>query len=182
MNRQRIVVGGSVQFRSVQMPVLRCVLVAALLISPANARAQTARDSVISTVDQFFRAMAARDTGAIARLVTADGSFFAMRTQGDTLAYSIRSNAAWIRQLGASRDTLIERMWTPTVMVHGPLAVLWTPYDIWRNGAFLHCGVDAFTLIRTNAGWRIGTIAFTMEPTGCAPSPLGPLRPDRRDQ
>lgn len=164
------------------MPVLRSVLVAALLVSPAIARAQTARDSVISTVDQFFRAMAARDTAVVARLVTPDGTFFAMRTQGDTLAYSIRSNAAWIRQLGSSRDTLIERMWTPTVMVHGPLAVLWTPYDIYRNGTFLHCGVDAFTLIRTNAGWRIRTIAFTMEPTGCAPSPLGPLRPDWRGQ
>ena len=158
------------------------VLVAALLLLPAIAGAQSARDSVVSTVDQFFRAMAARDTAAIARLVTVDGTVFALRAQGDTLAYSIRTNAAWIRQLGASRDTLVERMWTPTVMVHGPLAVLWTPYDIYRNGLFLHCGVDAFTLIRTNAGWRIGTVAFTMEPTGCAPSPLGPLRRGRRDE
>lgn len=158
------------------MTVLRGTLVAALLLAPAIARAQTARDSVISTVDQFFRAMAVRDTAAIAGLLTPDGTFFALRAQADTLAYSIRSNAAWVRQLGASRDTLVERMWTPTVMVHGPLAVLWTPYDIYRNGVFLHCGVDAFTLIRTNAGWRIGTIAFTMEPTGCPPSPLGPLR------
>lgn len=155
--------------------ILRGVLVGALLLCPAIARAQTARDSVIETVEQFFRAFAARDTAAVARLLTPDGAVFGLRAQGDTLAYSTRSNAEWIRQLGTWRDTLVERMWTPTVMVHGPLAVLWTPYDVHRNGAFLHCGVDAFTLIRTNTGWRIGTMAFTMEPTGCAPSPLGPL-------
>jgi hypothetical protein len=66
-------------------------------------------------------------------------------------------------------------MWDPTVLIHEHLAVVWTPYDIYVDGEFLHCGVDAFTLLETEAGWRIATIAFTMEPTGCEPSPLGPI-------
>jgi hypothetical protein len=73
------------------------------------------------------------------------------------------------------RDTFVERMWEPVVQVHGPIATLWAPYDIHRNRQFVHCGVDAFTLIRTTTGWKIATVVYTAEPTGCAPSPLGPL-------
>jgi hypothetical protein len=119
--------------------------------------------------------MTARDTTATARLQVAEGMSFGLREQSDTLAYFHRGNAAWVRQLAALRDTWVERIWDPTVLVHGPLATLWAPYDIHTNGKFTHCGVDAFTLIRTNTGWKIATVAFTMEPTGCPPSPLGPL-------
>ena len=80
-------------------------------------------------------------------------------------------------QLSAMRDTYIERIWEPTVLIHGPIAVVWAQYDLHRNRQFVHCGVDAFTLIRTSAGWRIATTTYTAEPTGCTPSPLGPLPP-----
>lgn len=136
---------------------------------------RTPRDSVIAAVNEFFRAMTARDTAATNRVQFADGVSFAVRAQGDTFAISRRGNDGWIRQLATMRDTLVERMWQPVVQVHGPIATLWAPYDIHRNRQFVHCGVDAFTLIRTTTGWKIATVAYTAEPTGCAPSPLGPL-------
>jgi hypothetical protein len=52
--------------------------------------------------------------------------------------------------------------------------MLWTPYDLYRNGSFSHCGVDAFTLVRGTRGWLVASVIYTIEPTGCAPSPLGP--------
>jgi len=66
-------------------------------------------------------------------------------------------------------------MWEPTVLVHGPLAVVWAAYDFHRNKTFSHCGVDAFTLLRSPTGWKIATVSYTTEATGCKPSPLGPL-------
>jgi len=119
--------------------------------------------------------MTTRDTAATNRVQFADGVSFAVRAQGDTFAISRRGNEGWIRQLATMRDTVVERMWEPVVQVHGPIATLWAPYDIHRNRQFVHCGVDAFTLIRTATGWKIATVAYTAEPTGCAPSPLGPL-------
>ena len=136
---------------------------------------RTQRDSVIAAVNEFFRAMTARDTAATNRVQFADGVSFAVGAQGDTFAIGRRGNDGWIRQLATMRDTLVERMWQPVVQVHGPIATLWAPYDIHRNRQFVHCGVDAFTLIRTTTGWKIATVAYTAEPTGCAPSPLGPL-------
>lgn len=138
-------------------------------------QAQSVQDSVRAAVADWFRAMTARDSAATGKLQTAEGSAIALVRQGDTVAIRHRTNQAWLRQLAVMRDTIVERFWEPTVLVHGPLAVLWTPYDIYRNGSFLHCGVDAFTLVRSASGWRIATVVYTVEPAGCPPSPLGPL-------
>jgi hypothetical protein len=67
-------------------------------------------------------------------------------------------------------------MWTPAVHVHGAIAVVWAPYDFHIDGKFSHCGVDTFSLVRTATGWQISGISYTVEPTGCAASPLGPPR------
>ena len=151
-------------------------LAAALAAPPAPARAQTAKDSVIAVVNEFFRAMTARDTAAFSRTQMPDGIAYIAASRGDSTIIRRQTFEASIRMIGTTADTYVERMWNPTVLVHGPIAVLWTPYDIYRNGKFGHCGVDAFTLVRAPAGWKIATIAYTVEPTGCAPSPLGPLR------
>jgi len=97
--------------------------------------------------------------------------------------------AVWVPRLWALRpsgvapfemrraaDSIPTNIVEPVVQVHGPIATVWAPYDIHRNRQFVHCGVDAFTPIRTTAGWKIATVVYTAEPTGCAPSPLGPLR------
>jgi hypothetical protein len=151
-----------------------------LAVLPSRAAAQPAKDSVIATVNEFFRAMTARDTAATNRVQMADGISYALGVRGDSVTIRRGTNESYVRQLAAMRDTFVERMWQPTVMVHGPIAVLWAPYDIHRNGQFVHCGVDAFTLVRAPTGWKIATVTYTAEPTGCAPSPLGPLPPSPR--
>src|SRR5687768_13020650 len=123
-----------------------------LALSASPVAAQTAKDSVVATVNEFFRAMTARDTTATRRVEMADGITYAVRMRGDSLVITRGTNDGYIQQLAAMRDTYVERMWEPTVLVHGPIAVVWAPYDLHRSGKFVHCGVDAFTLIRTSSG------------------------------
>ena len=149
---------------------LACLLAA----FPHRASAQsTAKDSVIATVNEFFRAMTARDSATAKRVMTSDGIFYAVRARGDSTIINRSTNESFAQTIATTRDTYLERMWEPTVMVHGPIAVLWTPYDFHRSGQFSHCGIDAFSLVRSAAGWKIATITYTVEPTNCAPSPLG---------
>jgi len=147
-----------------------------LLMLAGRVESQTPRDSVVATVNEFFRAMTARDTAALARVQFPDGVQYAARVQGDSVAVRRGTSEGFAQQLTGTRDTYVERIWEPTVLVHGPLAVVWAPYDIHRNREFMHCGVDAFTLLRSPTGWKIATVSYTAEPTGCKPSPLGPLR------
>jgi hypothetical protein len=151
------------------------IAASSLLLLAARAESQTPRDSVVATVNEFFRAMTARDTAALARVQFPDGVQYAARTQGDSVAIRRGTFEGFAQQLAGVRDTYVERMWEPTVLVHGPLAVVWAPYDFHRNRVFTHCGIDAFTLLRSPTGWKIATVAYTTEPTGCKPSPLGPL-------
>jgi hypothetical protein len=139
--------------------------------------AQTTRDSVIATVNEFFRSMTAKDTAAARRVEREDGVSFAVRVRPESTTISRNTTERYLQQLANMRDTYVERMWEPTVLIHGPIAVVWAPYDIHRNGQFVHCGVDAFTLIRSKAGWQIATTSYTAEPVGCKPSPLGPIKP-----
>ena len=147
-----------------------CLLAVAI---PRSSSAQSAKDSVIATVNEFFRAMTARDSAAARRVMTSDGIFYAVRARGDSTIVNRSTNDSFATTIATTRDTYLERMWEPTVMVHGPIAVVWTPYDFHRSGQFSHCGIDAFSLVRAGTGWKIATITYTVEPTGCAPSPLG---------
>jgi hypothetical protein len=53
------------------------------------------------------------------------------------------------------------------VMVHNRIAMVWGSYNLWINDKFSHCGVDAFTLLKTEAGWKISSLSFSMETEGC---------------
>lgn len=154
------------------------IAVLALTVGSTRAAAQTAKDSVLATVNEFFRAMTAKDTATARRVERLDGVSFAVRVRPESTTISRNTTERYLQQLAAMRDTYVERMWEPTVLIHGPIAVVWAPYDIHRNGQFVHCGVDAFTLVRSpTAGWQIASTAYTAEPNGCKPSPLGPLKP-----
>lgn len=154
-------------------PILLGVLLAC---AAAPLRAQTPRDSVLAAVTSFFTTMTARDSAGAAAVMHADGVAHSIRYSTDGTTIRTRGNAGYLAGVARS-EGLLERMWEPTVLIHKDLATVWTPYDFHIAGEFSHCGVDAFLLAREKGTWRVLSIAYTVEPTGCAPSPLGPPRP-----
>ncbi len=48
-----------------------------------------------------------------------------------------------------------ERLLDYKVQIDGNLAHVWTPYEFWFNDSFSHCGANAFTLAKTDDGWKI---------------------------
>ena len=136
--------------------------------------AASARDSVLAVVQEFFRAMEAKDTAQLRTLMLADGHTVAVVIRNDSTAVRTRINPEFPGQLMRSPEPWRERIWEPQVLIHQSMAVLWAPYDFYQGSTFSHCGVDSFTLVRLAGGWKIVDAAFTIEPVGCAPSPLGP--------
>jgi hypothetical protein len=81
-------------------------------------------------------------------------------------------------RITTSAVPLIERMWDPIVVVSGPLATLWAPYDFYNGATFSHCGIDTATLMETEDGWRIVGLSWTrMQPPACSLHPDGPPSP-----
>lgn len=151
--------------------------VAALAAAPSLAGAQEAeREAVLAVVQEFFDTMTAADSAGARAVLLPEGVSWSRREAGDGASYRSRTNADYLAGMARWTSRYVERMWDPMVLVHEGLAVVWTPYDIWEDGEFVHCGIDAFTLLETEDGWKIAGVAYTVEPTGCEPSPLGPLQ------
>lgn len=160
---------------------MRKVLAAVLLVCvPSLAAGQTVppgdREAVVAAVQKFVDAMAAGDIAGIRAVTVPEGRFFSLREGAPGEPPSLRTftNQESADQLAADKRKLLERIWNPEVKIQGAIAVVWTPYDFWIDGKFSHCGVDAFNLIKTADGWKLAGGLYTVEATGCPPSPLGP--------
>lgn len=150
-------------------PLLLAVLLA---LTPASAPAQAAApdSAILATVMRLFDAMRARDTAGLravfdsgARLVSAG-----MSREGSP-AVRVTTIDEFVRAIGALTIVPDERITEPEVRQDGGLATVWTRYGFYADGQFSHCGVDAFQLARTAAGWRIVALADTRRREGCTP-------------
>jgi hypothetical protein len=141
----------------------------------ADTQPATERDAVLKAVQIFFDTMTAKDVGGAREILVPQGRFHAMDMRKAKLDPRSFSNEEYFAQLQAMKEVPRERIWNPEVRVHGRIATVWAPYDFWRDGKFSHCGIDAFDLIKTDAGWKIAGGAYTLE-SKCEPSPLGPLQ------
>lgn len=147
-----------------------------LTIGTSAAQKEDEKSAVLAIVQQFFDTMTSRDVEAARRVLMPEARMFSVRDQNGQSAVRASAVDGYLKGLGEGKQTNRERMWEPDVRIHGGIASVWTPYDFWVDGKFSHCGIDIFDLVKTAEGWKIGTITYTVERTGCAPSPLGPLK------
>ncbi|MBV8821095.1 MAG: nuclear transport factor 2 family protein [Acidobacteriaceae bacterium] len=131
----------------------------------------TDEKAATATVQKLFDAMAAHDSDAARAVLIADGRIVAVRENG---AVSNSTQEQFAARLSTIKEPIIERMWQPKVLVQGRLAQVWAEYDFWRSGKFSHCGIDSVSLVKTEEGWKISGISYSMLTTTCSPSPLGP--------
>ena len=136
------------------------------------------RAGVLDAIEVFFSSMTAKDVEMAKSVLEPQGRFFSARTARDgTRSVRTFTNQEYLDGLAGGTAIQRERIWDPQVLVHGDIASVWAPYDFHVDGAFSHCGVDSFDLIRTADGWKITGGVYTVQPEGCAPSPLGPVNP-----
>lgn len=149
----------------------------ALAAEPASAQSQDERD-VVAAVQALFDAMATCDAAAVRARSMPEGRLYRVVVGGDAPARS-STFEEFANSLATCGGTRLERMWEPQVRVHKGIATLWAPYDFWLDGTFSHCGIDSFELVKGEGGWKLTGATYTIERTGCAPSPLGVPKPGR---
>lgn len=165
-------------------PLTRVAFAVALFVSCAGSPALAAapavppespeRAAVLAVVQQFFDAMAASDAAALRATAEPTFQFHAVRNDDKGTAVTRRTLDEFVARFGPGRESVLERMWSPTVLIHDRIATVWTPYDFHRDGKFTHSGIDVFTLARTDGGWKITYLAFTVEPNVPSQHPAGP--------
>lgn len=133
---------------------------------PAQSTDETA---VLATVERVFQGMRTADS-AMVRSAFAEGARFAGLDSAGAIRYA--SLDGWIRAIAKSAGRWEEPLYDVQVRVDETVAQVWAPYTFYLDKQVRHCGIDAFELLRTAAGWKITQISDTQRRQGC-PDPLG---------
>ena len=126
-------------------------------------------EPVLQVVEAALRAISDEDMVALTDLMMEGTVVWSVTADG-----VVRRTRAEEREMRIAED-FVERGFDPEVRRTGSLATVWIPYDFHVNGAWSHCGVDTFTLVRVEGAWRIAGMAWTVEqPPACRAHPDGP--------
>jgi hypothetical protein len=144
------------------------------LAEQKTASSNPERAAVLQAVQQFFDAMRARDAAGIAAIWQPTTQFAEGRPAKDGYAVSQENIEQLTAELQQSPVGWLERIWDPTVLIEGRLAVVWARYDFHVGDKFTHNGTDCYTLLKTDLGWKIVGLVFTVEPGPKTENPAGP--------
>jgi hypothetical protein len=152
------------------------IIVVALASFASPARAQTiGADSAaaIAVADSLLAALSSGDSKTLARLTLDSAVVGGVGLRGGVERLSLRTWGLYINRTGAS--TFTERGFDATARVQGGVAHVWMPYDLYVGDKWSHCGVDAFTLMKSEGRWRVAALIYTIEqPPACRRHPAGP--------
>ena len=134
------------------------------LLIPLFAQTSDEKDA-IATVQKTFNAMAAHDATTIRATMLPDARLYSVRNEAAPASTAVDDFA---NQIAGLKGDLLERFTSqPSVSIRGRMAQVWGEYEFLRDGKFNHCGVDSVSLVKTAEGWKIATIVYTSETTGC---------------
>ena len=126
------------------------------------------RAAVIAVVQRLWDGMKARDTAMVRSVFDSTAMLSRVVTRNGESRVQLTPVSGFIEALGRAKEPWNERMYAPEVRIDGPLATVWTEYDFHLGDQFSHCGVDAFQMLKTSAGWKIVALSDTARREGCA--------------
>jgi len=153
----------------------------ALLALPAGshgpgALAAQATDevAVLEVVRTLFDGMREKDEALLRSVFHPEARLHTATTDRDgNPATPGNSAETFVGNILAATAHLDEVTFDEVVLVDGNLAMAWTPYNIFVDGAFQHCGVDLFVMTRAADGWKILQLVDTRTREGCDPERRG---------
>lgn len=124
-----------------------------------------AAESVINTM---FAEMANHNPEAIKAVYTSEALLAAMikNKEGKTVTRYL-TGETFSKNFAVKKSELKEDMYEMKTEIFGDLALIHGRYVFFVDKKIAHCGVNAFHLVRTDAGWKIAGASSTIEPAGC---------------
>lgn len=156
--------------------VASAVVFAFALASPSALNAQARPDdhaAVLAVAESALAAVTRSDFIALTDLMLDSAVTFSAGERNGQLRLQFRTRAQ--ERATPRGGRYVERGYQAEVRVSGPVAMVWFPYDFYRDDKWSHCGVDVFTLLKSDAGWRIATLVWSVDqPPSCQRHPAGP--------
>lgn len=139
-----------------------------LILAHTALKAQHGSIQAQETIEKFFKGLNSQDTALISTTLFEE-------VELATVVYGskpvkVESVEHFLKGVYRSRGMdLEERITSYEILLDEGMAIVWAPYRFYVNGQLSHCGVNAFTLILTDKGWRILSIIDTRRKENCHP-------------
>lgn len=151
---------------------MKKIFLFSLLISSISSHSQSTvaddKKIIVEKVELFFQSLEKQDTALYRSLFMPEAQGWSVRVSNDSIIYRSWITADRVKRLINPAAIVEEKILSYEIKVHQQLAMAWVPYTLSVSGKFSHCGVDLFTFIKTDQGWKINSCSFTVEPDGCA--------------
>jgi ketosteroid isomerase-like protein len=153
--------------------LLGAQLSAAQPVVPTDTTAD--RKQVAALVDSALAALSRGNLEAFTDYMVDEAITMSVSSRNGEARHSARTRMA--NRTMALPGKITERAFRTQVLVAGPIATAWAPYDLYIDDKWSHCGIDVFTIIKTGNAWKIATLVWSVEqPPACERHPDGPPR------
>ena len=117
-------------------------------------------------VDQFFVALETQDTSLFNTMLYKNAQVWVVRKKDGKLMNTVSTFGKDLWSLNP-KYIIREKALGYDIKIHNEIATAWVPYDIYINDKLIHCGIDAFTFLKSEDGWKIVNCSYSAEPDGC---------------
>lgn len=149
------------------------VLVTALALQTNVLHAdENERAAILEVAEKVFAAVNTQNPDDWRAIQLAQGTTLSFRphASGEPGQQEMRmtGNEEFIAGLQKNEHDYRE-FWTaePTVLIRGPIAVVWGAYEFTIDGKFSHCGIDAIDMVKLEGEWKVANIMWTVEKDNC---------------
>lgn len=109
-------------------------------------------------VDEFFTAFHAKDTVALKKVCHSKMILQTVTNSEKDSRLKDEPKEVFFKSFSQIPEgmTFYEKILSYKVQIDRNLANVWTPYEVYINGKFLHKGVNSFTMVKEpNGEWKI---------------------------
>lgn len=158
------------QTKNNPMPFRRIFFLIILLICSFRVSAQDSEAEAVKTViRQLFEGMKRGDSAMVKAVFLPNAI---LHTAGTTKTGEMKLVSGdvngFVTAVGTPHTSVWdERITFGQVLVDGPLASVWTPYQFYLGEKFSHCGVNSFQLFKSPEGWKITYLIDTRRKEHC---------------
>lgn len=151
--------------KKIIIPIVLCCLLSNSLYAQNN----NEEEAVLAVVKQLFEGMRTGDSSMVHAVFHDEVELYTtlINKEGKPVLHK-GSLQGFLDAVGSPHDVVWEEpIWDTEIRIDGTLAQVWTKYAFYAGDKFSHCGVDAFHLFKSEAGWKVFHLTDTREWKNC---------------
>ena len=144
---------------------MKQILFLFLLISTFTFAQNKEEIAIQKTINQLFEGMKNADSVVVKNVFSENAILQTINSKTEVHSEDFRKFAKSVSNF--KKGALDEKIIFESIKIDGNLASVWTPYQLFFQGKFLHCGVNSFQLVKQNEVWKIQYLIDTRRKENC---------------